>query len=69
VYLVVLIVSALFFVPELIAFHDSPVNAGDWQARGDRWWNLSLVRGATLFVFSVPLLFALARSEEANGGN
>ena len=69
VYLVVLVVSSLFFVPELIAFHHSPVTAGDWHARANRWWNLSLIRGATLFVFSVPLLFALARSEESNGGD
>ena len=69
VYIVVLIVSALYFVPELIAFHDSPVTPGDWQARADRWWYLSLLRGAMLFVFAAPLFFALARSEEANGGN
>jgi hypothetical protein len=69
VYIVVLVVSALYFVPELIAFHDSPVTAGDWQTRANRWWNLSLIRGATLFIFSVPLLFALARSEDGNGGD
>ena len=69
IYIVVLVVSALYFVPELIAFHDSPITAGDWQPRANRWWSLSLVRGATLFVFSIPLLFSLARSEESNGGN
>jgi len=69
VYLVVLVVSALFFVPELIAFHDSPITAGDWQPRADRWWNLSLLRGTTLFIFAIPLLFARARSEASNGGN
>ena len=69
VYIVVLVVSALYFVPELIAFHDSALTAGDWQPRANRWWNLSLVRGATLFVFSVALLFSLARSEESNGSD
>jgi hypothetical protein len=68
VYALVLVVSALFFIPELGAFKHSPESAlspAEWLARGRRWQHLSWVRGATLYAAELPLLFALAGRAEA----
>ena len=63
VYVLVLIASSLYFIPELIQFaasSTSNIPASEWLARGNRWQYLSWVRGTTLFIFSFPLLAALA---------
>lgn len=63
-YLVVIAVSALYFVPELFAFARSPqsgVAAAEWSARAHRWEVLSWLRGAICYAFFVPLLLALAK--------
>jgi hypothetical protein len=68
VYALVLVVSALFFIPELGAFKHSPESAlspAEWLARGQRWQHLSWLRGATLYAAELPLLFALAGRAEA----
>ena len=55
--------TALYFVPELIAFADSPnsaVSPAEWSARGRRWQRLSWVRGAVMYIAFIPLLLALA---------
>jgi len=65
VYIALLIVSQLYFVPELVLFKHSPestVPAGDWLARGNRWQRLSWIRGFIMYVAFVPLLFALTKS-------
>lgn len=65
VYVVILIISFLYFVPELMAFKQSPVSGlsrADWLARGQRWQILSWVRGAICYAAFVPLLVALTRS-------
>jgi hypothetical protein len=67
IYIVALIVSAVYFVPELIAFAKSPESnlpASEWLARGHRWHNLSLVRGVWCFLGFVPLLIALSNSAD-----
>jgi hypothetical protein len=72
VYILVLIVSSLYFIPQLAEFRDSPrssVSTAEWQERGARWQHMSWIRGATLFVFSLPLLFALARPKTNVDGN
>jgi hypothetical protein len=64
VYLVVLIVSQIYFVPEIVLFRSSPqstVPASEWLARGRRWQVLSWVRGFIMYCAFVPLLFALKK--------
>ena len=64
VYAVVLIVSQLYFIPELIAFagsQESEVAAAQWRARAGRWETLSWLRGAVCYAACVPLLLALTR--------
>jgi hypothetical protein len=65
-----LIITSLFFVPELMAFAKSPESnlpAAEWLARGNRWQYLSWIRGAVCFVFFVPLLVALTKSDADDG--
>jgi hypothetical protein len=64
VYVMVLLVSQFFFIPELVLFKHSPestVSAGEWLARGRRWQRLSWLRGAVMYLAFVPLLFALTK--------
>jgi uncharacterized membrane protein len=64
VYLMVLVVSALYFVPELMAFKESPqssLSRAEWLARGQRWQLLSWVRGAICYAAFIPLLIALSK--------
>ena len=68
IYISVLIVTALYFVPELLAFAkslESTLPAAEWRARGHRWHYLSLIRGAVCFIGFVPLLIALTKSTAA----
>lgn len=64
VYVVLLLVSFFYFVPELTLFKHSPestVTASEWLARGRRWQRLSWLRGAGMYLAFVPLLFALTK--------
>ena len=68
IYLVVLIITQLYFLPELSAFRQSPemnVPAAEWLARGTRWQHLSWMRGAVCYLAFIPLLFALTKPENA----
>jgi hypothetical protein len=61
IYVVVLIVSGVFFIPELIAFEksqESNLPASEWLARGQRWRSLSHIRGIMCFLGFLPLLLA-----------
>ena len=63
-YVLVLIISQIYFIPELGAFARSPESSltpAEWLARGQRWQRLSWIRGATMYAGIVPLLLALAR--------
>jgi hypothetical protein len=63
-YIIVLVVTSLYFRPELGAFERSPQSnapPAEWLARGRRWQTLSWLRGATMYAGILPLLFALAR--------
>jgi hypothetical protein len=65
IYISVLITTAIYFVPELMAFAKSPESnlpASEWFARGHRWLKLSLLRGAFCFLGFIPLLTALCKS-------
>jgi hypothetical protein len=68
IYIVVLIVSQTFFIPELIAFAASPGSAqspAEWLARGQRWQRLSWIRGAVMYAGILPLLFGLTKPPNA----
>jgi hypothetical protein len=65
VYVFVLVVSQVYFIPELVLFKHSPestLSAAEWLARGRRWQRLSWLRGTTMYLAYVPLLLALAKS-------
>ena len=67
-YISVMIATAIYFVPELMAFAQSPESnlpASDWFARGHRWQNLSLIRGACCFIGFIPLLIALTKQRDS----
>jgi hypothetical protein len=64
VYVVLLLVSLFYFVPELILFKHSPestVPATEWLTRGRRWQRLSWLRGLAMYLAFVPLLLALTK--------
>ena len=59
IYISVLIVTAVYFVPELMAFAKSPESnlpASEWLTRGHRWQYLSLIRGACCFLGFIPFV-------------
>ena len=62
VYALVLVITQIYFIPELIAFERSPGSSpspAEWLARGQRWQRLSWLRGAVCYAAFVPLLLAL----------
>jgi hypothetical protein len=64
VYFLVLVVSQIYFLPELAAFAQSPqsnVSAAEWTARGQRWQKFSWIRGGVMYAAIVPLLLALTK--------
>jgi hypothetical protein len=64
VYVVVLLVSQFYFIPELVLFKHSPEStlpAAEWLARGRRWQRLSWLRGLTMYLAFIPLLLALTK--------
>jgi hypothetical protein len=69
IYIVALIATAVYFVPELMAFAKSPESnlpASEWLARGHRWQNLSQIRGVFCFLGFVPLLIALTKQTDTS---
>lgn len=64
IYFVVLVITQVYFLPELVAFEGSPesnVLRSEWIARGQRWQTLSWIRGAVMFAGILPLLLALTK--------
>jgi hypothetical protein len=64
VYVVMLLISVFYFIPELVLFKNSPqstVPATEWLARGRRWQRLSWLRGLAVYIAFVPLLIALTK--------
>ena len=67
-YAAVLVITSLYFLPELSAFRNSPgsaVSPAEWFARGQRWQHLSWLRGAVMYIGELPLLFAMSRPARA----
>lgn len=64
IYIVVLVISQVYFIPESGAFKHSPelsLSSAEWIARGQRWQRLSWLRGAICYIAFVPLLIALTK--------
>src|SRR5687767_11612518 len=64
IYFVVLVITQIYFLPELGAFERSPesnVLRSEWIARGRRWQTLSWIRGAVMYASILPLLLALTK--------
>jgi hypothetical protein len=64
VYVMVIIISQIYFIPELIAFERSPESSlppAEWLARGQLWQRLSWIRGAVMYAGIFPLLLALTK--------
>jgi len=64
IYFVVLVITQIYFLPELMAFERSPesnVLRSEWIARGQRWQTLSWLRGAVMYAGILPLLLALTK--------
>jgi hypothetical protein len=64
VYILVIVTTTIYFVPELIAFQHSPesgVSRAEWFARGQRWQKLSWTRGIIMYAAILPLLLALSK--------
>ncbi len=64
IYFLVLVVTQIYFLPELAAFEKSPqlnVPAADWISRGQRWQTMSWIRGAVMYAAILPLLVALTK--------
>jgi hypothetical protein len=71
-YALVLIVTMLYFVPELRAFKNSPnlaVSPAEWLMRGQRWQRFSWLRGTLMYLGIVPLLMGLAQPVELQQEN
>jgi hypothetical protein len=67
IYFVILVITQLYFLPELGAFRQSPelnISAAEWLARGNRWQYLSWIRGAICYLAFIPILMALTKPEE-----
>ena len=67
-YALVLIVTQLYFLPELRAFEESAnsgVTRAEWLVRGRRWQTFSWIRGAIMYAAIIPLLLTLTRRDEA----
>lgn len=65
-YAAILVVTALFFVPELLAFAESAESnlpASEWLERGQRWEKLSWIRGALMYVGFGLVLTAFAKND------
>ncbi|HEX8492505.1 MAG TPA: hypothetical protein VF658_06660 [Pyrinomonadaceae bacterium] len=72
VYALVIVISQIYFIPELIAFERSPQSSltpAEWLARGQRWQRLSWIRGAVCYAAFVPLLLALAKPAGGHAEN
>ncbi|HVG07961.1 MAG TPA: hypothetical protein VNM67_09660 [Thermoanaerobaculia bacterium] len=68
-YALILVVTSLYFLPELFAFAASPrsgVAPAEWSARAQRWEVLSWLRGTACYAFFVPLLLALTKPVDSH---
>jgi hypothetical protein len=65
-YVLVLIITFLYFVPELLDLISTPFNDSvdaRLTERADRWVTLSLIRAGVLFILSFILFIGLTKTE------
>ena len=65
-YIIILIITSIYFVPELMELTGAPYNDSidaSLQFRGSRWITLSLIRAAILILLAVNLLLGLTKAE------
>jgi hypothetical protein len=70
VYVLAIVATAMYFVPELRAFKAGPnsgLSAAEWYARGQRWQHLSWTRGTLMGLSYIALLLALVVPENDTG--
>lgn len=63
-YAIVLIVSSIYFIPELIEFGRSATSglpSSEWMRRSNNWMTYSIVRGVVMFAGIIPLFLALLK--------
>ncbi|MDB5198649.1 MAG: hypothetical protein JWO92_612 [Chitinophagaceae bacterium] len=63
-YAVVLIVTSIYFIPELISFSKSATSSlppSEWLRRSNNWMTYSIIRGIVMFAGIVPLFIALLK--------
>jgi uncharacterized membrane protein len=65
IYALAIAATAVYFVPELMAFADSgtstTVSAAEWFQRGQTWQHMSWIRGSFMYAAFILLLMALTR--------
>lgn len=65
IYALAIVATAVYFVPELMAFADSgastTVSAAEWLRRGQTWQHMSWIRGACMYTAFILLAIALTR--------
>jgi len=67
IYTLVIIATATYFLPGLLAFAgsgNSNLTAADWYQRGQTWQYLSWLRGACMFAGFILLLQALIKDRQ-----
>ena len=66
IYVVALIATFTYFIPEIKAFISSNQNtsvpASEWLSRGQRWLQLSWIRGSFMFLGFMLMLLALTKT-------
>ena len=69
IYVVAIVATATYFVPELLAFANgnttTNVTSAEWLQRGLTWEHLSWVRGSFMIIGFIMLLIALAKNNTA----
>ncbi|MBC7884912.1 MAG: DUF1772 domain-containing protein, partial [Saprospiraceae bacterium] len=68
IYILVILTTAVYFVPELIAFADSSnnktVTADQWLQRGQTWQYFSWIRGGFMYVGFLSIMMALTKVDQ-----
>ncbi|CAN5373381.1 hypothetical protein BH10ACI2_BH10ACI2_15190 [soil metagenome] len=67
VYALILVITQMYFLPELSAFRQSAqsdLSSTEWQARTNRWQLLNVLRAVVIIANFIGLLFALIKPRD-----
>ncbi len=67
VYALILIITQIYFLPELSAFRQSAqsdLSSAEWQVRTNRWQLLNVLRAVVIVANFIGLLFALIKPRD-----